>query len=186
MKKIAIFLSICIWSILTTSCYASPLKVEISLKCEPYHGAFIIATKITNISDTAQKISTYTGAYGWSWVGGSPAIVTGIESCTNNGLGDIVLKPGESYSRDLDVTLSSKAKPGPLTFQMGFNPYGDWVGTRRGVDPKEKEMLKGIIWSNVLTISVEKNISPFLWKVSEELEQKSVREFHSHAIIFKR
>ena len=80
----------------------------------------------------------------------------------------------------MTITLSSKAKPGPLTFQMGFNTYGDWVGTRRGVDSKEKEMLKGIVWSNALTISVEKNISPFLWEISKDLERKSVREFQSH------
>jgi len=178
MNKSTILLSIFAWSILTTFCYASPLKIEISLK-DPV--SLILATRITNISDNDQKIPVWLCSYGSSWVASSPAIITGLESCTKNFVTEVVLKPRESYSRDLLIAVSSKAKAGSLTFQMGFNLKNDWFGTRIGIGIN-KEMLKDVIWSNPITIEVSNDMLKNSSSISDTLELKSKEEFQLHGV----
>lgn len=159
MNKTNILLSIFAWLLLTTFCYASPLKVEISLnehsslrQVKPYQNPaiLVLATKIINISDQDQKIPVWGCSYGQFWVASSPLIITYIEKCRSNSVGVVLLKPKESYSRDLLILVSSKAQPGPLTFKMG---YKLWAGT--GTDFfLGKAVLKETIWSKPITIEV--------------------------------
>jgi len=166
VKKSTTFLSIFACLVLTTFCYASPLKVEISLnehsslKWYYNNGQYqnpailVLATKITNISDQDQKIPVWDCSYGKFWVASSPAIITGIESCRKNSVGVVVLKPTESYSRDLLILVSSKAQAGSLTFKMGYNL---WSGTHFDYY-KNKSVLKEVIWSNPITIEVNNDM----------------------------
>lgn len=188
MNKFTILLSIFAWSMLTTFCYASPLKIEISLdehssskKLDINPASLTIATKITNISNDDQKIPVWICSYGWSWVASSPAIISGLEGCLKNYDEVITLKPGEEYKRDLQIAVSSKAKVGPLNFQMGFNLKNDWIGTRIGIGAN-KEMLADVIWSNPVTINVNYAMLTFLYTVSDTLEIKSKEEFELHGV----
>ena len=188
MNKSIILLSIFVWSFLTTFCYASPLKIEISLNEHSPLNQFgkdfkrlAIATKITNISDKDQKITVWLCSYGSSWVASSPAIVTGLESCEKNNPTDVILKPKESYSRDLLIAVSSKAKAGSLSFQMGFNLKNDRFGGRIGIE-SNKEMLTDVIWSNPITIEITHAMMTFLSPVSDTLELKSKEEFQLHGV----
>lgn len=188
MNKRTILLSIFVWSVLTSLCFAAPLKVEISLsehsalkQFEKNPASLTLATKITNISDNDQKIPVWLCSYGSSWVASSPAIITGLESCTKNFVTEVVLKPAESYSRDLAIRVSSKAKAGPLSFQMGFNLKNDWAGTRIGIGIN-KEMLTDVIWSNPITIEVSGDMLKNLMPVSDTLELKSKEEFQLHGV----
>lgn len=188
MNKSIILLSIFAGSVLTTICYASSLKIEISLnehsplkQFDKDPTSLAIATKITNISDNEQKIPVWLCSYGSSWVASSPAIVTGLESCTKNFPTDVVLKPKESYSRDLMVAVSSKAKAGSLTFHMGFNLKNDWFGTRIGIG-SNKETLTDVIWSNPITIEITNTMLSSLRPVSDTLELKSKEEFQLHGV----
>ncbi len=188
MNKFVIVLSVIAWAALTTFSYASALKIEISLnehselkKFDKNPASLIIATKITNISSYNEKISVWLCSYGSSWVASSPAIITGLESCTKNFETEVILKPGESYKRDLYIALSSKAKIGSLTFQMGFNFKNDWFGTRIGID-SNKEMLKDVIWSNPIIIEINNAVLAYLLPVSDTLELKSKEEFQLHGV----
>ena len=188
MNKPITLLSIFIWSALITFCYASPLKIEISLnehspQIQFYKDSSFLAlsTKIINISHNYQKISFWQCTYGASWVASSSAIVSGLESCTQNFPADHVLKPKESYSSDLIIAVSSKAKAGPMTFQMGFNLKNDWFGSRIGIE-SNKEMLKDVIWSNPITIEITNDMITSLHSVSDTLELKSKYEFELHGV----
>ncbi len=68
----------------------------------------------------------------------------------------ILLKPGEFDSGELDMAVSSKAKAGSLTFQMGFNLKGD---EQDQIDIKSKD----ILWSNPITIEVNNAMLKNAW-----------------------
>ena len=160
MKRCMTLIIILVGISLTTICYASPLKVEISLNEHFERSKFNInpanldiSTRIINVSDVDQRISVWNCSYGYSWVASSPAIVSGLEGCLSNYDTEIILKPGEEYKRHLQIAVSSKAKTGPLTFQMGFNLKNDWIGTRCGIEPSE-EVVTDVIWSNPITVNI--------------------------------
>ncbi|MCA9399448.1 MAG: hypothetical protein KC618_06840, partial [Candidatus Omnitrophica bacterium] len=108
----------------------SSLKVEISQKGsieenEFFNGLFVVSTQITNIGKEDQTINEWSCSYGLSWAANIPEILTGLEMCARNVPGNITLKPNETYTRDLSISVNADADQKLLTFSLGFNPTED-------------------------------------------------------------
>jgi hypothetical protein len=157
MKKKIIYLALFILFILATNSYAAPLKLEISVNQDSLKedslrrnlGVFEVFYKIKNISDKKQEMTMWTGCSGWSWTSNRPEILPGTHSCRKNDTHTITLKPNEEYKGTLGIAFSTKLKTGPLTFRLGFYPHAG-VG-----EIKTEADIKGIIWSNDVTITIE-------------------------------
>ena len=154
--------------------HAESLRVEAVLKSSNKKDSpfFRVETKIRNVSNRQQTIITWTCSHGFSWIATRPEIITGTEPCLSNFTGNTILNPQQEYVRDINIAVTGKFKPGSITFQLGFNPKGDWIGSRMGIIPKV-ELPNFIIWSNDITINITEDMLPNVIPLSKELIVKS-------------
>lgn len=108
---------------------------------EKNEGTFIVLTQITNVSDKAKSFG-YSCGYGDLWVSDNLAVAP-VSRCRKNYPQTILLEPGKSYDRSLDLAFFKEAVPGPLTFKLGF---------------KQASGSKEIVWSSQVTITVNKDM----------------------------
>jgi len=128
-----------------------PFKVEIavnsaSLQEELYKSQhiFFVDTKVTNVSHREQKLVAWT-QYGWSWISSSAQVRPGIEA-TKNSPARIVLQPGQSYARAVEMFSMTHR---PVTFKLGFAPQA-----QRPISGQANSAAVGeLFWSNLVTLT---------------------------------
>ncbi|MCM8776055.1 MAG: hypothetical protein NC930_06900 [Candidatus Omnitrophica bacterium] len=113
---------------------------------------FTLTTRIKNISSQEQTLSLWSCAYGYHWVPDDyPVVYTGVEMCLDNMLEQVTRKPSEWIERDLLLGITESAKPGKITFRLGFRPI---VNTgKKG----EAKIRYGDVetWSNPVTVELQ-------------------------------
>lgn len=126
---------------------ASPLKAEIKLVQTPVknHQTFPVSTALSNFGSKVWMLEVLACGYSNQWNSDNPSIVTG-ESCLNNSVAKIYLKPGETFEKTVPVRVelaAGKAQPESVTFRLGFKDPTCW--SAQGIPPN---------WSNSITVSV--------------------------------
>ena len=111
---------------------------------------FRIQTKIRNISDEDQEFWIMGCSYSSTWISDHPRIGIGIESCRRNAPISRILKPGETYDRDLGLDFLEGETTGPLTFRLGFQSLSGRSGWKEKKDP---------VWSHPVTVEIEAEIA---------------------------
>jgi hypothetical protein len=108
-----------------------------------YH---IIEFQVRNITNQEQAFRIMNCSYGQHWaVDSKKVLLSGSWLCGGNAAILMTLKPGESYSSLLPVTLAGVAEGEVVEFRMSFTPY------RKERNKRWYEPL-GTYWSNVLKI----------------------------------
>ncbi len=134
---------------------------------------FTILTKIKNDTDLVQEFEEMTCSKQSSWTTTRREVLTGLdEGCLSNYPTTVTLLPHDEVERDVFVEVTSEAKVGPLTFQLGFNPKAEWGGPRCGIVPKEKLSGK-VIWSNDITVDIALDLFRILEPLNPVVEQRS-------------
>lgn len=111
-------------------------------------GNFSVLTYITNISDKAQTLEI--SSYEDSWVSDKPAVIIvgrSVRYSMKNTPQVISLGLGKSYDCPLAIGFTEEVVPGPIIFKLGFRPFYSMPGQETK-----------IIWSNPITITVDKNM----------------------------
>lgn len=110
------------------------------------YGGFFVDTTVVNTGTHDEHITVWT-QYGWSWLSNNPDIHPGIEAAKNYSR-KIVLMPGQTYSRWVEVWTSRKSDK-PVTFRLGFVPNATLPvsGNTKRIDG-----WGGVYWSNSVTL----------------------------------
>ncbi|MDP2923002.1 MAG: hypothetical protein Q8O30_04705, partial [Candidatus Omnitrophota bacterium] len=144
MKKIllaAIFIAV-------ITPFAFCQKDELSVEVVPKKALLVInsdvflpvLTRVINTTDKEQAIYMWSCCYEDSWNVDNPLIVVDRAVCVENHMYSKLLKPGEKFEKDIQLRMSDQAKPGDITFRLGFHSSKNETNHRK---TEEK-----IYWSN--------------------------------------
>ena len=147
---------------------ATPLKAEIKLirTSVKNNELFWVATSIRNTTSEERLIVVLACGYCYQWEADNPSIDVRTESCLNNGLGRVKLKPGGAYEKKIKafVTLpAGAAATAPVPFRLGFvsemDPFAPRPrDTQAGTGSRKFTLLEdrrpAPLWSNPVTVHV--------------------------------
>jgi len=151
---------------------ATPLKAEIKLirTSVKNNELFWIATSIRNASGAEQSLVAWSCSYSRQWITDNSAVSAEGESCLQNTLAKIKLRPGASYKKNVQILVALPAGNTPrkaITFRLGFASEDDPMAPRPKSDPTKLSPLKfeeprvpsPRLWSNAVTLHVVGSIS---------------------------
>lgn len=111
---------------------------------------FSVATVIRNVGTKEESLTVWSCSYPAQWMTDNRDVHLVVVPCTRNGLELKRLKPGESFSRPLSLSIhlpSGQSNRARVSFRLGF-VEGAYLGVQ---NPSLKVPLS---WSNSITVTV--------------------------------
>ena len=134
----------------------SPLRAEIKLSRTSVKNNELlsVSTIIRNTSREDQSFVAWACGYGRQWTSDSlSAQVNHGEPCLANALVKVKLKPGNSYQKKIQVSVTLPAAGAPqeaVTFRLGFASERDQPAPA----PASGAATTPRLWSNAVTVTV--------------------------------
>ena len=131
----------------------APFKIIVTPATNQVHRGekFKVHLQVKNVTNTNQYFDTMSCGWDFNWI--TDGFVVGFEpwGCNSNIPEHIGLVPGESWEKDLDLTVNESAGTNKVSFRMGFTPDG--MLTPRDPNPEKWKFY----WSNFVTMNLVSN-----------------------------